>query len=489
MRWPFDDSYARDLTGLYADVSPTPVAEPRLLALNEPLAADLGLDVPALRTPDGVPVLAGNAVPEESHPIAEAYAGHQFGQFAGVLGDGRAVLLGELADTTGTRRDLALKGSGRTPFSRGGDGRAAIGPVLREYLVSEAMHALGIPTTRSLAAVATGEVVLRQPPEPGAVLTRVASSHLRVGTFELVRVTGDPEHVRRLAAYARERHFPDIATYDEDPLALLSAVAEQQASLIAQWLAVGFIHGVMNTDNMAISGETIDYGPCAFLEAHDPHAVFSSIDGQGRYRYGAQPSIAAWNLARLAECLIAPLGEDGGPVAVEDATQRLHAFVEQVRAEHSDLMIRKIGLAERAEGDEELVADLLTRMEKDRLDHTLTFRRLARVLRGEAEAARGHALDLAAWDEWQERWLTRVGGSAEERTATAEAMDAINPLYIPRNHLVEEALEAARKDDLEPFEALLAAVRDPFTERPGLERYAEPAPAGFIDTYRTFCGT
>jgi uncharacterized protein YdiU (UPF0061 family) len=487
MRWPFEHTYARDLPGLYADVTPTPVAEPRLLAVNESLAGDLGLDPGHLRSPDGVAELAGNAVPDGARPIAQAYAGHQFGHFSGVLGDGRALLLGEVVDAAGVRRDVALKGSGRTPFSRGGDGRAAVGPVLREYLLSEAMHALGIPTTRSLAAVGTGEVVRRQLPEPGAVLTRVASSHLRVGTFELVRVTGDTAGVTALATYARDRHFPELDP--DDPLALLTAVAGRQARLVARWMSVGFVHGVMNTDNMAVSGETIDYGPCAFLEAHDPDAVFSSIDETGRYRYRNQSEIAAWNLARLAECLLAPLGEEAGAAAVDDASRRLQVFLSACREEQTALGLRKLGLADRRDDDAALLDDLWRLMATDRLDHTLTFRRLALVLRGEDDAARGHVLDLGAWDTWQRRWVDRVDGSGRPRGEVADEMDSVNPLYVPRNHLVEEALAAARAGDLAPFEALLAAVRAPYTERPGLERYAEPAPAGFTESYVTFCGT
>lgn len=485
MQWRFDNTYARELSGLYSPWRPEPVAAASLVALNDDLATELGLDAEWLRSEQGVAVLAGNAVPEGATPLAQAYAGHQFGHFSGLLGDGRALVLGEVVDVHGRRRDVALKGSGRTPYSRGGDGRAAIGPVLREYLVGEAMHALGIPTTRALAAVATGEVVRRELPQPGAVLTRVASSHLRVGTFELVARQGSVDQLRRLADYARDRHYPQLES--PDPLDLLAAVAERQAELVAAWLSVGFVHGVMNTDNMTISGETIDYGPCAFLDGFDVRTVFSSIDTGGRYAFGAQPTVAAWNLARLAEALL-PLAEgEQEEELVERANQLIHGFLERLESARLRRFRRKLGLADDQADDASLVDDLLALMQSERWDMTLTFRRLAQVVRGDGDAVRGHALDLPAYDAWQDRWLTRLGD--HDPAAVARGMDETNPLYLPRNHLVEEALAAGVAGDLGPFRSLLTAVREPFVERAGLERYAEPAPDGFTESYVTFCGT
>jgi uncharacterized protein YdiU (UPF0061 family) len=436
-------------------------------------------------------VLAGNHFPPESTPVAQAYAGHQFGHFSGLLGDGRAVLLGEIIDVHSRRRDVALKGSGRTPFSRRGDGRAAVGPVLREYLLGEAMHALAIPTTRALAAVGTGQPVLRRGPEPGAVLTRVAASHLRIGTFELVATTGSTEQLRRLTDYARHRHYPHLG---DDPLDLLAAVATRQADLIARWQSVGFIHGVMNTDNVSISGETIDYGPCAFLENYDENAVFSSIDETGRYRYGAQPTIAAWNLARLAEALLPiAVAHHGGPEqAVDAANDQLRGFSEAFQRARLEMFRRKLGLlapgtAPAEPGDHRLIDRLLSLMHDSRADFTLTFRWLADTLRGSADSGAPTPAAADGFDDWAGRWRCRLGDA--DLNAVAEAMDGVNPLHIPRNHLVEEALAAALRADLGPFERLLAAVRDPFTRNRHPQRYADPAPPGFSDSYVTFCGT
>jgi uncharacterized protein YdiU (UPF0061 family) len=487
VKWPFDTTFARDLPWLGVATDPVPVAEPGLLVLNEELADELGLDPVWLRSPHGVAVLSGNATPEGSQPIAQAYAGHQFGSFSPLLGDGRAHLLGEMVDSTGQRRDIALKGSGQTAFSRRGDGRAVVGPVLREFLIGEAMDAFGIPTTRALAAVSTGETVAREQLEPGAVLTRVAASHLRVGTVELVATQGTKEQLLELIEYARARHYPELPV--GDPMALLSGVVARQAELIAQWLAVGFIHGVMNTDNMTLSGETIDYGPCAFLDTYDPNAVFSSIDRGGRYRYAAQPQIAMWNLARLAEALLPAV--DDPPALLPEATERVQAFGEVFAAAHLRRFRAKLGLTPRSahtpdpecdETDRKLIDDLLGLLHMAKLDFTGTFRQLAGFLRGEVELPLG--LTLAGWPQ---RWLDRLGPA--DRAATAEAMDRVNPAYIPRNHLVEEALAAARTGDLGPFEDLLAVVREPFTVRPGRERYAEPAPARFTESFVTYCGT
>ncbi|MCU1607808.1 MAG: hypothetical protein JWP46_4273 [Modestobacter sp.] len=455
--------------------------DPRLLVLNEPLATELGLDPARLRSSDGLRLLVGNLVPSGATPVAQAYAGHQFGGFAPRLGDGRALLLGEVLDADGRLRDLHLKGSGRTPFARGGDGLAAVGPMLREYVVSEAMHALGIPTTRSLAVVGTGRLVRRETLLPGAVLARVASSHLRVGSFQYARATGDVNLLRRLADHAITRHHAAAAQAERPYLALFEAVVAAQASLVAQWMLVGFVHGVMNTDNMTISGETIDYGPCAFMEAFDPATVYSSIDGGGRYAYGNQPVVAEWNLARLAEALL-PLFHDDQEQAVALAVESLGAFGRQYGAAWSAGIRVKLGLP--ADLDDAvispLVDQLLTLLEKNHVDHTSFFRGLGAAARGDAEPTRGLFLDLAAIDSWVARW--RALGP------DADVMDRVNPVYIPRNHLVEEALAAATTGDLDPLGRLLDAVATPYRQRPGLERYAAPAPKDF-GAYRTFCGT
>jgi protein adenylyltransferase len=475
-----DDRFSRELPEMavrwQAEVPP----DPRLLVLNEPLAADLGLDTDWLQTADGVRFLAGALVPDGATPVAQAYAGHQFGGFVPRLGDGRALLLGEITDADGTVRDLALKGSGATPFARAGDGLAAVGPMLREYLVSEAMHALGIPTTRSLAVVATGRRVHRETPLPGAVLARVASSHLRVGSFQYAATAGDVDLVKRLADHAIARHHPGAAAADNPYRALFEAVVAAQASLVARWLHVGFVHGVMNTDNMTISGETIDYGPCAFMEAYDPATVFSSIDAWGRYAYGDQPSVAAWNLARFGETLL-PLFSDDLDRALTLAQESLDGYWVRYSAAWLAGMRAKLGLGD---VDDDVVAPLLTelleQLEQSRVDHTSFYRFLGRAARGDLEPARGLFIDLAAFDGWLARW--RALGP------DADAMDRVNPVYIPRNHLVEEALAAATAGELEPLSRLLAVVTAPYDERPGLERYAEPAPEDF-GAYRTFCGT
>ena len=489
MDWGFDNTFARKLDWLGAAVDPVPVSAPSLLTVNDSLALELGLDPQWLASTDGVAHLAGNAVPEGAQPRAQAYAGHQFGQFSPLLGDGRAHLLGEVVDAHWARRDLGLKGSGRTPFSRGGDGRAALGPVLRELIVSEAMHALGIPTTRVLAAVATGEQILRADgPTPGAVLTRVAASHLRVGTAELVRMRASDAQQLAFADYVRRRHHPQVA--EGDHLGLIDAVVEAQASLIARWMSVGFIHGVMNTDNMTLSGETIDYGPCAFLEAHDPNAVFSSIDTMGRYRFGAQPSIAQWNLARYAETLLPLQAPDPSTESdlIEAATERIRAFETRFRGHWLRLHRGKLGLPDALSdtATAALTDDLLAIMIAERLDHTRTFRLLATVLRGADRAVADLVDDSVRWLDWQSRWLADI---TTDPQSTADAMDRVNPAYLARNHLVEEALAAAATGDLAPTEALLDVLRDPFTVRPGLDRYAAPAPASFTAAYVTFCGT
>ena len=476
-----DDLFARELGELTVPWQAAEAPDPRLLALNEPLAAELGLDPAWLRSPDGLRLLVGTGVPSGARPVAQAYAGHQFGGFVPRLGDGRALLLGEVVDAEGRRRDLHLKGSGRTPFARGGDGLAAVGPMLREYVISEAMHALGVPTTRSLAVVATGRTVRRETPLPGAVLARIASSHLRVGSFQYARATGDVDLLRRLADHAIARHHPAAAQAEHPYLALLRAVLAAQASLVARWMLVGFVHGVMNTDNMTISGETIDYGPCAFLDAFDPTTVFSSIDEGGRYAYGNQPVVAEWNLTRLAEALL-PLFADDEQQAVAIAVQALEEFRGVYGAAWLAGMRDKLGLSAAVEDTvgAGLVGDLLTLLQADHVDHTSFFRGLGGAARGAAEPVRALFLDLAGIDAWLERWR------ALDPEATA--MDRVNPAYVPRNHLVEQALAAATEGDLAPLEQLLDAVRAPYDERPGLERYAEPAPEHF-GAYRTFCGT
>ena len=453
----------------------------RLLALNEALAAELALDRGWLRSPDGLRFLVGNLVPSGATPVAQAYAGHQFGGYVPRLGDGRALLLGELVDDDGRLRDIHLKGSGPTPFARGGDGLAAVGPMLREYIVSEAMHALGVPTTRSLAVVATGRPVQREALLPGAVLARVASSHLRVGSFQYAAATGDIDLLRRLADHAIARHHPGAAEAERPYLALFEAVVSVQASLIAQWMLVGFVHGVMNTDNMTISGETIDYGPCAFMEAYNPDTVFSSIDFWGRYAYGNQPVIAGWNLARFAESLI-PLLSNDIEEAVALVEESFGVFRPRYDAVWSSGMRAKLGLSDDIDAEvvARLVDELLALLNESDVDYTSFFRHLGRAARGDSEGARGLFINIAGFDDWTSRW--RALGP------DAESMDRTNPIYIPRTHLVEEALTAATAGDLDPLARLLAAVTAPYDERPGLERYASPAPEDF-GAYQTFCGT
>jgi serine/tyrosine/threonine adenylyltransferase len=474
----FDNTFARDLDGFYAPQAPEPVREPAMVRFNRPLATLLGLDADALDSPAGAAIFAGNSMPEGATPLAQAYAGHQFGGFNPQLGDGRAVLLGELLGTDGRRYDLALKGSGRTPFSRGGDGRAALGPVLREYLVGEAMHALGVPTTRALAAVTTGETVYRDRPLPGAVLTRVASSHLRVGTFQFFAARGLTHFVEPLLHYAIGRHDPAAADDPNPALAFLRGVAERQASLVARWMHLGFVHGVMNTDNTTISGETIDYGPCAFLESHDPRAVFSSIDTMGRYAYGQQPTIMQWNLTRLAETLL-PLVDPDEARSLELASEVLRSFVARFDHEWLAGARRKLGLVDEREDDDALARDWVALLADQHVDHTLAWRRLADV-----DALRPMFTDPGALDGWLARWRERVDGRGlDDRLRTA------NPRIIPRNHRVEEAIDAAYAGDLSVFDRLLDAVRDPFGDDPRHHDLAEPAPPGFLDGYQTFCGT
>ncbi|MCS3725668.1 protein adenylyltransferase SelO [Bradyrhizobium betae] len=479
---PFQNSYSALPDSFFARVAPTPVAAPRLIKLNRPLALQLGLDPDLLETPEGAEILAGKTVPSGADPIAMAYAGHQFGNFVPQLGDGRAILLGEVIDRHGLRRDIQLKGSGPTPFSRRGDGRAALGPVLREYIVSEAMFALGIPTTRSLAAVVTGEQVFRETALPGAVLTRVASSHIRVGTFQFFAVRRDTEAVRRLADHVIARHYPELLNAERTYHGLLGAVVARQAELVARWLLVGFIHGVMNTDNSSISGETIDYGPCAFMDAYNPSQVFSSIDEMGRYAYANQPRIALWNLTRLAECLL-PLFGDDQDKAVAEAQDILGAFSETFSAAYQAGLRRKVGLFTEREGDEALIQDLLDAMAKNQADFTLTFRKLA------ADDARSEFMDPAGFDEWAGRWHARIALEPQTAVERQAAMHAVNPLFIPRNHRVEAVIQAAvNDDDYAPFDELVKVLAKPFEEQPEYAAYADP-PLPDQRVLQTFCGT
>jgi len=490
VRFGFDNTYAQLPERFYSREDPTPVARPRLAKVNAELAGALGLDAAALASEEGIAILAGNRVAEGSEPLAEAYAGHQFGHFVPRLGDGRANLLGEVVGCNGARYDIQLKGSGRTAFSRGGDGRAAVGPVLREYLVSEAMAALGVPTTRTLAAVTTGELVMRETPQPGAVLTRVAASHLRVGTFEYFAARRDVDGLHTLADYAIARHYPE-AESEKKYGALLKGVIGRQGRLVAQWMMLGFIHGVMNTDNTSISGETIDYGPCAFMEAYDPATVFSAIDQQGRYAYGNQPRIALWNLTRLAEALLPLLLEEEGSerAALDAAKDALGGFADRYEAARMAGLRCKLGLRTEREGDADLAEDLFELMAANKADFTLAFRRLCDAAVGQDTEARALFGDGVGFDAWAARWRLRLEeepGSGEERAA---AMRKANPVFIPRNHLVEAALKAAtEKGDLGPFEELLDVLARPFEDRPDRERYALPArPEERVS--QTFCGT
>ena len=493
---PFDNTYARDLPGFYEPWQPATVRQPVLLFFNRGLAKELRLGLEGQDDTALANLFAGNTLPEGAQPIAQAYAGHQFGHFNPQLGDGRALLIGEVIDRMGQRRDIAFKGSGRTPFSRRGDGKAAVGPMLREVLIGEAMHALGIPTTRALAVVATGEPVFRERTLPGAILTRVAASHLRVGTFQYFAAHGSPEQVRRLADYAIARHYPEARQADRPYLAFLSAVADRQAALIARWMHVGFIHGVMNTDNMGIPGESIDFGPCAFMEAYDPRAVFSSIDEMGRYAYAEQPGIARWNLARLAETLL-PLIDANEGHAITLATEVIDAFPERYQHHWLAGLRAKLGLSGQvASGDAADTAlgeSWLDLLHAQGVDFTLAWRRLGDAAEGFDAPLRALFPGQPGLDRWLQRWRERCAAEdagADRAALRAEAMRRVNPWLIPRNHRVEEALDAASDSgDLRPFESLLNALQRPFDENPALARHAEPAPGEFMAQFRTFCGT
>ncbi len=490
--FPFDNSYARLPDRFFARLSPTPPAAPALLRVNAPVARLLGLDPEALTGPEGLAALSGAAPPPGAAPLAMAYAGHQFGNFVPQLGDGRAILLGEVVGADGVRRDVQLKGSGRTPFSRMGDGRAAIGPVLREYVVSEAMAALGIPTTRALAAATTGETVLRERPLTGAVLTRVAESHVRVGTFQYFYVREDADALRALVDYVLARHYPEATGAATPARALLDAVVARQARLVARWMGVGFIHGVMNTDNMSVAGETIDYGPCAFMDGYHPATVFSSIDHGGRYAYGNQPRIAHWNLAQLAQALLPLLGAEED-AALAEAQAAVDAFPERYNAEWLGVMRAKLGLGDARDGDRAMIEALMERMAEAGADWTLSFRALSDL----PAAAGGPEADAAFLERfadpsgaasWLADWRARLGAEGRPDAARMAAMRAANPVYIPRNHLVEAALDAAESGDLTVFDRLVEAVSAPFARRPGFERHERP-PQPHEVVRATFCGT
>jgi protein adenylyltransferase len=484
-RFAFDNTYARELDGFYVAWNAAQAARPRVVQLNRELAEELGLDAGALDSEEGARIFAGNETPEGAVPLAQAYAGHQFGGFSHQLGDGRALLLGEVIDRNGNRRDIQLKGSGPTPFSRAGDGRAALGPVLREYLIGEAMHALGIPTTRALAAVVTGEPVYREIALPGAVLTRVAASHIRVGTFQFFAARGDQAKVRRLADYVIDRHYLELKGHDNPYLGLLERVCDRQAALIASWMHVGFIHGVMNTDNMAISGETIDYGPCAFMDHYNPATVFSSIDTQGRYAYANQSRIAQWNLARLAETLL-PLIDADGKRAIARATEVVNAFPEQYERQWLKGMRAKLGLASKDEADLNLATGFLTAMLGRKVDYTLAFRYLADAAMGAEEPIRALFADPSAYDLWSGQWRARLAREAAAPLARAQAMRRVNPAFIPRNHRVEDALNAAvEREDYAPFTTLLNILSRPFDDQPEFVAFAQPPPEG-RERYQTF---
>jgi serine/tyrosine/threonine adenylyltransferase len=490
----FQNSYAALPANFFARQGPVPVANPRLIRFNQELASELGLDWQALDSQTLAAIFSGNLMPGRAEPIAMAYAGHQFGQFVPQLGDGRAILLGEVIDRSGVRRDIQLKGAGRTPYSRSGDGRAAVGPVLREYLVSEAMHALGIAATRALAAVATGETVFRERGLPGAILTRVAASHVRVGTFQYFAARRDLGSVKCLADYVIERHYPDLKAAEHPYLELLRAVAARQAKLVASWMHVGFIHGVMNTDNMTVSGETIDFGPCAFMDAYDPQTVFSSIDGMGRYKFANQPPAAQWNLARFAETLLPLIDSDGGR-AVAAANEVLAAFPDQFEEQWLSGMCAKLGLFTREPGDLELVGAWLELMHRNQCDYTLTFRRLCNAVDagGPGDAADAELgasfIHPSEYQEWAGRWRSRLAREPQTAQERAAAMRRVNPAFIPRNHRIEQVIAAAiERDDFAPFEATLSVLVRPYEDQKRFEAYAAP-PQPAERVLQTFCGT
>lgn len=483
----FDNSYAREMEGFYLPCSAVPVPKPALLFFNAELATELGLDAQALNTPLGAEIFSGNVALNGAEPIAQAYAGHQFGGFSAQLGDGRALLLGEIITPAAERVDIQLKGSGRTPFSRGGDGRAALGPVLREYLMGEAMHALGIASTRGLAVVTTGADVERGDVLPGAVLTRVAASHLRVGTFQFFAARGEREKVQKLADYAMARHYPHLVGAADKYLAFLSAVIDAQIALVAKWMQVGFVHGVMNTDNMTISGETIDYGPCAFIDSYDPKTVFSSIDTGGRYAFANQPIIAQWNLARLAETLL-PLIDPNEDTAIRLAMDEINSVPARYAAVWLEGMRHKIGLQSAEVEDADMIGEMFAAMANENVDYTQFFRRLAEAAGGETRAVLELFDDPSRITLWLVKWRGRMSRDTLAPAERRDAMNRVNPAYIPRNHKVQEALDAAVLGDLAPYRQILSVLSSPFKRRAGLETNETPAPRDF-GPYTTYCGT
>lgn len=485
---PFDNSFAHEMSGFYVPWKGDTLPAPSILRLNRVLAGELGLDAAALDSAEGAAALSGAQPPAGATPLAMVYAGHQFGGFSPQLGDGRALLLGEIIGRDGQRRDLHLKGSGRTPFSRSGDGKAVLKPVLREYLMGEAMHALGIPTTRALAAVKTGEKIVRDGLEDGAVLARIAASHLRVGTFQFFAARGETDKVRKLADYTLARHFPDITNQDDRYLELFRRVRDRQAALVAKWVNVGFVHGVMNTDNTTISGETIDYGPCAFIDTYDPKAVFSSIDWHGRYAYGKQSLIMQWNLSRFAETLIDVVNPEDSDDAIRQLTNETNVFSAHYQQEWLKGMRGKLGLVKELPEDFDLANGLLKAAEGQNVDFTQLFRTLSTLVRGDAAPARALFDTPTVFDAWVAQYQRRIAQEALSAERRAAEMDSVNPIYIPRNHLVEAALQAAANGDMNPFDRLSKVLAQPYTEQPDADAYAEPAPQDF-GCYTTFCGT
>ncbi len=497
MIFKFDNTYANELNGFYTAHQSAGAPAPKLIKVNNKLATQLGIDLNSLREEEQTAIFSGNHIPEGSKPLAQVYAGHQFGGFSQQLGDGRALLLGEVVDKNGLRFDIQLKGSGRTPYSRGGDGKSALGPVLREYIISEAMYALGIPSTRALAAVSTGETVMRSEPLPGGVFTRVAASHIRIGTFQYFAARQEIEHIKKLADYAINRHYSKIRETTKDDLSdsgsmylsFLAEICDAQASLVAQWMCIGFIHGVMNTDNMTISGETIDYGPCSFMDHYAADTVYSSIDQQGRYAYHNQPSIAQWNLARLAEALLPLFGENTDQ-SIEKATEILDAFPQHYTQYWLAGMRKKLGLQTKQEDDLSLINDLMASLNNQQVDYTQLFRHLAKILQGEESLANELFNDATTFNLWVKRWQERLRQDELSLSESIKLMNHTNPIYIPRNHKVEEALEAAvTYDDYSKFEILIDTLSQPYHLQDGKEEYSQPAPKEFQATFKTFCGT
>ena len=481
----FDNSYVTKMNGFYAQVSGDVAPKPTLIKFNPTLAKLLGIDVDNVNEQQLTQVFSASVLPIGAQPIAQKYAGHQFGNFNPGLGDGRALLLGEVVAIDNLRYDIQLKGSGRTPYSRGGDGKAVLGPILREYLISEAMHAMGVPTTRALAAVKTGEKVMRDGLRDGAVIARVASSHIRVGTFQAFG--HDPAMIKQLADYCIKRHYPEVLKSATPYLDFISAVRDKQAALVAKWVSVGFVHGVMNTDNMTISGETIDYGPCAFIDNYDANALFSSIDANGRYAFENQPPVAQWNLARLAEVLL-PLIDDDQPTAIQKATQVINDFTVSYQSYWLINMSKKIGLSTSDQGDSELIQSMLQTMQNQQVDFTLFFRALAKSLKYGIDVVSQLFMDSILFNDWYALWLERINKESLTIEQHSELMNRVNPLYIPRNHLVDEMIVAAEAGSFKEFEALMSVLANPYDSKSGLEKYAR-APDNGNNTYTTYCGT